>query len=264
MTKLRQVEQSLAQAERLSSLGEVVAGVAHELNNPLSGVVGYAELLRNQAGDPDQIRDLDRIVESALRCQKIVFKLLSFARKHAPGEEVPEPQRLCGEGAGSQVLPPADPPQIVTRLELDPALPHTSFDFHQLEQVILNLLNNAEQAVRSDPPPRDDRVTHRCGVRKNLHARSRTTVPGSRRRCARADLRSVLYHEGLRTWGRGWDLAVSYGIVQEHGGTIEVTDGTSDKRLSGAIFRIWLPIVEGSSEASRRRTPLRSRRTERR
>jgi C4-dicarboxylate-specific signal transduction histidine kinase len=88
VTDLRRAEKSLAQAERLSSLGEVVAGVAHELNNPLSAVLGYAQLLQGAGGREELERDLARIVESARRCQRIVVNLLSFARKH-PAKKLP-------------------------------------------------------------------------------------------------------------------------------------------------------------------------------
>lgn len=242
VTKLRQVEHSLAQAERLSSLGEVVAGVAHELNNPLSGVVGYAEILRNQAEDPSQIRDLDRIVESALRCQKIVFKLLSFARKHAP-EKKYQSVNECVEKVLDLKSYHLRSSSIVTRLELDPNLPFTSFDFHQLDQVILNILNNAEQAVRA--VRRDGSIVLRTGVEcGRIFIEIEDDGPG-----IPEDVRERLFDPFFTTkdygQGTGLGLAVSYGIVQEHGGTIEVLDSPVGKR--GAIFRIWLPIVDGPS-----------------
>ena len=124
VTKLRNVEKSLVHAERLSSLGEVGAGVAHELNNPLSGVVGYAELLRKHSEDPDQIRDLDRIVESAMRCQKIVFKLLSFARKHPP-EKKYQSLNDCATKVLDLKSYHLRSSQIETSLQLDLDIPST-------------------------------------------------------------------------------------------------------------------------------------------
>jgi PAS domain S-box-containing protein len=242
VTKLRRVEKSLAQAERLSSLGEVVAGVAHELNNPLSGVVGYAELLRSQAEDPAQIRDLQRIVDSALRCQKVVFKLLSFARKHA-AEKKYQSLNDCVEKVLDLKSYHLRSSQIETELALAPDLPKTCFDFHQMDQVILNMLNNAEQAIRA--VRRSGKIMLRTGVEDdNVYLEIEDDGPG-----VPQDVRDRIFDPFFTTKdygeGTGLGLSVSYGIVQEHGGSIDLLPKRDG---GGSRFRILLPVVEGPEE----------------
>ena len=250
VTQLRRVEKSLAQAERLSSLGEVVAGVAHELNNPLSGVVGYAELLRMHAVEAGQVRDLDRIVESAMRCQKIVLKLLSFARRHPP-EKKNHDLNECVRKVLDLKSYHLRSSRIETRLELADDLPSTSFDFHQIEQVILNLLNNAEHAIGSLKT--QGTVVLRTGFEnEQLFVKVEDNGPG-----IPSAIRDRIFDPFFTTkdfgQGTGLGLAVSYGIVREHGGTIDVDRGT---RLGGACFTVYLPMIDSPAVVTGETEPV--------
>lgn len=261
VTKLRRIEKSLAQADRLSSLGEVVAGVAHELNNPLAAVMGYAELLRNEESDPNQHRDLERIVGSAQRCQKIVLKLLSFARKHRP-EKKHQSLNECLEKVLDLKSYHLRSSQIEIILELDTMLASTSFDFHQIEQVVLNLLNNAEYAITSTRSP-GHIVLRSGGDGEFVWFEVEDNGPG-----IPIAVRDRVFDPFFTTkeygHGTGLGLSVSFGIVQEHGGRIELLH-TGE---AGTCFRVILPLVveedhiKETSEASESApiTPLDGRR----
>src|SRR5205085_316639 len=131
---------------------EFVAGVAHELNNPLTSLIGFAELAQASGVDEKQATNLNFIVKSAQRCHKIVQSLLGFARQHAPERKVVK----ISEGIDSVIELLAyemRTSNIDVATAYDPMLPVIIGDTHQLQQVFLNILNNARQAILETQKP---------------------------------------------------------------------------------------------------------------
>ncbi|HEU4403368.1 MAG TPA: ATP-binding protein [Candidatus Polarisedimenticolia bacterium] len=248
ITDLKVARRHLVQAEKLSAVGEVVSGVAHELNNPLAGVLGYAQLLMGNRMDTRQQRSVERIFESALRCQKIVQNLLAFARRH------PSEKRYLGlNGIVEKTLDLKGYQLRVNNLKvikkLDPGLPKTMLDFNQIQQVLLNVINNAQHALASHRG--HGTLTIGTSVRGGtILLQVKDDGPG-----IPSETLGRIFDPFFTTKpvgeGTGLGLAVSYGIVRDHGGRI-----WADSRVGeGATISIELPIL-GDETASVPREPV--------
>jgi signal transduction histidine kinase/CheY-like chemotaxis protein len=233
---LKTTQAQLVQSEKLSGIGEFVAGVAHELNNPLTSVMGFSELLGQANTNPQHKRHLEMIHKSAQRCQKIVQNLLSFARRHAPERKLSNVNELV-ESAVEFLHYQLRTGNIEVTTRLDPALPKTMVDPHQLQQVFLNIINNGRQAIEACQPKGAILVsTEQCG--KRLRVTFQDNGPG----IAQENL-SKVFDPFFTTKdigkGTGLGLSLCYGIIQEHGGTILV----ESKPCAGARFIIELPVA---------------------
>ncbi len=245
---LKNTQAQLIQREKLSAIGEFVAGVTHELNNPLTSVLGFAELLQQTSLDERQRRFTERITQSARRCQKIVQSLLSFARQHQP-ERKPTSANELVEAVLEIMAYELRTSNIEVVKQLDPSLPKVMGDGHQLQQVFLNIVNNARQAI-------EERQTSGRIV-------MRTEQDGDRVRITFSDNGPGISEESLQKVfdpffttkeagkGTGLGLSLSYGIIQEHGGTIAVRS----KLGEGATFTIDLPAFRGADDSASTKPP---------
>jgi two-component system NtrC family sensor kinase len=230
---LRHTQEQLLQSEKMAAVGQLISGVAHELNNPLTAILGYSQLLQTEdLGAERSASYIDKLHKQALRTHHIVQNLLSFARQRKPERA---PVNLNQIIEDTLVLREYDMKlnNIHVHREFDPRLPVTGGDFHQLQQVFLNILNNAVDAVREKDGRGDIWI--------------RTEALGNRLRIEITDSGSGVQHphrifDPFYTTkpvgkGTGLGLSICYGIVKEHGGEIQVRNSPP----RGATFTILLP-----------------------
>jgi two-component system NtrC family sensor kinase len=243
----KQLQQQLIQSEKLSAIGELISGIAHELNNPLTGVMGYSQLLQLRKDLDDRAKDsLLKINNLALRCQKIVQNLLSFARKQKPERTLTDINEILEKTVELRSYELQVNNIELTR-ELDRHLPKTIADAHQLQQVFLNILTNAEQAMLE---------AHGKG---QLTIRTRSDANNARIIVEIIDDGPGIAENYLPKIfdpffttkevgkGTGLGLSLSYGMIKEHGGNIFARSNLG----AGATFVIELPVITHLRHESR-------------
>jgi PAS domain S-box-containing protein len=231
---LRRTQEQLLHSEKMAAVGQLISGVAHELNNPLTAILGYSQLL-TASGEigPQGIEYADKLYKQAQRTHRIVQNLLSFARQHKPERAAVQLNQILEDTLGLRDYD-LRMKNIRVHLELAPDLPVTAADPHQLQQVFLNMVNNAVDAVLEGASEGDLWV--RTGVRGDrLTVEFTDSGPGVREPSRVFD---PFYTTKPVGKGTGLGLSICYGIVTEHGGTIRVRN----VQPNGAKFRIELPF----------------------
>ncbi len=237
VTEQQALETQLLQSEKLAAVGQLVSGVAHELNNPLTSITGLSEFLLEQKelGKKDR-GHLQVIHEQAERAGRIVRNLLTFARKGS-SERVPVDLNDVIRRTLSLMTYDLKLKEISVERELSGALPEVLGDRHGLQQVVLNLVTNAAQAVAENPRERAREISVSTWYDGQVHLRVADTGPG----IPDEVLQSVFtpfFTTKEPGKGTGLGLSITYSIVESHGGQITIEPRNP---RGGAEFRVDLP-----------------------
>ncbi|OLD86252.1 MAG: hypothetical protein DMD38_10670 [Gemmatimonadetes bacterium] len=237
VTEQQALETQLVQSEKLAAVGQLVSGVAHELNNPLTSIVGLSEFLLEQKelGKKDR-GHLQVIHEQAERAGRIVRNLLTFARKGS-AERVPVDLNDVIRRTLSLTAYDLKLKDITVERELSGALPDVFGDRHGLQQVVLNLLTNAAHAVAENPRERPRQITVSTWFDGQVHLRVADTGPGISDEVAQSVF-TPFFTTKEPGKGTGLGLSITYSIVESHGGQIALEPRGP---RGGAAFRVDLP-----------------------
>jgi len=253
ITEQKALETQLMQSEKLASVGTLVSGVAHELNNPLTSIAGLSEFLLEQGvGDQSQREHLRVINDQAERASGIVRNLLSFARS-APAERAP--LDLGDVVRRTVMLISYELRRAGAEVETEVAegLPLVLGNRDQLQQVLLNLLGNAAYAVASLPAGRPRRISVRArAADERVTVTVKDSGPGIPRETA-ARIFDPFFTTKPPGEGTGLGLFLSFGIAESHGGTLTV----SSEPGAGASFTLSLPSADAGTPADTARQPAR-------
>lgn len=250
--ELRAAEAEAARGEKLASVGLLAAGIAHELNNPLTGILTFSHLLRKKMPDGSpEADDLDLVIRETKRCAAIIRRLLDFAREKAPEKKFFDLNQII-EDTVRIIERPVNLRDIEITMDLDRNLPPIWVDADLLKQVIMNMLVNAQQAI-------EEKGT--ITIRSRRVPQARSPEPGAKpvpmvelsiidTGCGipEQNLKRVFdpfFTTKAQGKGTGLGLSVSHGIVKAHGGAIEVESTVGE----GTTFRVYLPLEPPPEEA---------------
>jgi len=237
ITERKKMEQQLLLSGRLASVGELAAGVAHELNNPLAAVQAFAQFLAAREDlDETAKSDVETIYREAQRATRITSNLLSFARKHNPEKSLISINEVIEKSVELHIYRmKVNNIEIVT--ELDPDLPMTMADYYQMQQVFANIIINAEQAM-TEAHGRGKLVVKTHSAGETIQATITDDGPGVPK-----DNLKKLFDPFFTTKevgeGTGLGLSICFGIMQEHGGRIYAKSKVDE----GTILVVEIPVA---------------------
>ena len=242
ITVERKLEQQIIQSERLAAMGQMIGGFAHELNNPLTSIMGVAELLQEGEKEETTRRQLVILQQQARRAADIVQNLMYFSRPPAPGRGPVNLSELVQRTLHLHTYS-LRKNNVTVDFIPEPSLPAVLGDSHQLMQIFLNLILNAEQAMREAR----DRGTLRIRLEKTSNSVVITFQddgPGIPPEVL-PNIFDPFYTTKRPGRGTGLGLSICKAILREHGGEIEASSGPG----GGAVFRVTLPAQAASANA---------------
>ena len=252
LSRLKTMMEQLVSSEKMASVGQMAAGIAHEINTPLGIILGYAQLMMDDfEPESETYQNLEVIERQTQASRKIVADLLKYSRQSGSARE----SVCCNEIITDAVAiteHSLNLSHIKVRLDLDQQLPEIIGDPEKLRQVIVNLITNAYHAMEVNPSGELHLITAADAATGRVKVEIRDNGCG-----IPEPIRAKIFDPFFTTKpvgkGTGLGLSVSYGIIQELGGTIEVESPVPlpDKTTApGTLFRLWLP-VSGEAAAVR-------------
>jgi PAS domain S-box-containing protein len=245
VTESKLSEQQLMQKEKLTAMGQMMAGVAHELNNPLTAILGISDLLRERATDDSTRRQVEIILNQARRAAAIIQNLLAFSRPATQGRAKLKVEEIIQKALqGQQVA--LQQKHVSVEFSAPGDLPSIEGDVRLLTQVFSNLIVNAEQAISSVR----DRGTLRISLARNeTKVSAAFTDDGAGIQPENiAKIFDPFFTTKRPGGGTGLGLTICLALAKEHGGTIDVQSSPGN----GATFRVWLPIPSGETSPTSR------------
>ncbi|MFI4960444.1 MAG: sensor histidine kinase [Hyphomicrobiales bacterium] len=246
--ELRSAQAETMRGEKLASVGLLASGVAHELNNPLTGILTFSHLVRQKMPDKStDAEDMDLVIRETKRCAAIIKRLLDFAREKLPEKKFTDLNQVIDDTVRI-VEQPAHLRDIEITVHLDRTLPPIWIDADQIKQVIMNMLVNAQHAV-------EEKGSITVSTRRSLDPRAPASEPKPMVEISIVDTGCGIPETNLRRIfdpfftskdvgkGTGLGLSVSHGIVEAHGGLIEVESKVGE----GSTFRVLLPLTPPSA-----------------
>ena len=233
----------LLQSEKVATMGSLLAGVAHELNNPLMALLGQAQLLRETLTDPKYMQRAEKISNAADRCVRIVRNFLTLARQHKP-ERTATALGPVIHGAIELLAYELRTEGVEVSIDVAPGIPKLVADPHQLHQVLVNLIANAQHAMRRQARPKRLSLVARHdaiqGVARLLVTDSGPGIPNA----VVARIFEPFFTTKPAGEGTGLGLSLCRGMIEDHGGSIVVESAIGE----GTCFTIELPVAAESAQ----------------
>ncbi len=239
----RLMERQMAQAEKLASIGQLSAGVAHEINNPLGIILGYTQLLlKDKGSEQERHDDLKTIEKHARNCKTIVEDLLNFARESEPETDVVRIHDVLDDVLNF-MQQHSNLSGIEIQTDYDPQVPLLELDEKKIKQVFINLIMNAKHAIDGDGKIK---ITTRFDRQHELLSIMITDTGHGIEKKNQSRIFDPFFTTKPTGEGTGLGLSVSYGIIRNHGGKIAVESETG----KGTTFTITLPVGPGNNASS--------------